>query len=157
MAITPLDWSLQFILVYNCAHIGGWTREFLYLLYRLGPSSRQNDSVNVASSSKNSVANVSHHKLSLSCKTGYIYNRHPQAYHRYQINTCMIQGFYINTILIPRKWFIWLGKNYQQMSYVSQSIFFVVKKQRLEVSPVSTGEIHSMHWLIDCLTNRLND
>lgn len=37
-----------------------------YLLYRLGPSSRQKDSVNVASSSKNSVAKASHHKLSLS-------------------------------------------------------------------------------------------
>lgn len=39
----------------------------LYLLYLLGPSSRQKVSVNVASSSKNSVANASHHKLSLSC------------------------------------------------------------------------------------------
>lgn len=38
------------------------------LLYLFGPSSRQKESVRVASSSKNSVAKASHHKLSLSCK-----------------------------------------------------------------------------------------
>ena len=37
------------------------------LLYLFGPSSRQNVSVNDASSSKNSVANASHQRLSLSC------------------------------------------------------------------------------------------
>ena len=36
------------------------------LLYRFGPSSKQKVSVKVDSSSKNSVANASHHKLSLS-------------------------------------------------------------------------------------------
>ena len=36
------------------------------LLYRLGPSSRQNVRVRLASSSKNSVAKASHHRLSLS-------------------------------------------------------------------------------------------
>lgn len=39
-----------------------------FLLYRFGPSSKQNERVNVASSSKNSVANASHQRLSLSCK-----------------------------------------------------------------------------------------
>lgn len=38
------------------------------LLYLFGPSSRQKESVSVASSSKNSVAKASHHKLSLSCE-----------------------------------------------------------------------------------------
>lgn len=38
------------------------------LLYLFGPSSRQKESVRVASSSKNSVAKASHHKLSLSCE-----------------------------------------------------------------------------------------
>lgn len=38
----------------------------LSLLYRFGPSSKQNESVIVASSSKNSVVKASHHKLSLS-------------------------------------------------------------------------------------------
>lgn len=38
------------------------------LLYLLGPSSKQNASVNDASSSKNSVAKASHQRLSLSCK-----------------------------------------------------------------------------------------
>lgn len=38
-----------------------------HLLYLFGPSSRQNESVSVASSSKNSEAKASHHKLSLSC------------------------------------------------------------------------------------------
>lgn len=37
------------------------------VLYLLGPSSRQKVRVRVASSSKNSFANESHHKLSLSC------------------------------------------------------------------------------------------
>lgn len=40
----------------------------IYSQYRLGPSSRQNVSVRLASSSKNSVANASHHRLSLSWK-----------------------------------------------------------------------------------------
>lgn len=39
----------------------------VHLLYLLGPSSKQNVNVNVASSSKNSVANESHQQLSLSC------------------------------------------------------------------------------------------
>lgn len=38
-----------------------------YSLYLLGPSSRQKVRVKVASSSKNSVANASHQRLSLSC------------------------------------------------------------------------------------------
>lgn len=37
------------------------------LLYRLGPSSKQNVTVNMASSSKNSVVKASHHRLSQSC------------------------------------------------------------------------------------------
>ena len=37
------------------------------ILYLLGPSSRQKESVMVASSSKNSVVKASHHRLSLSC------------------------------------------------------------------------------------------
>lgn len=40
-----------------------------HLLYLLGPSSKQNVRVKVASSSKNSVANASHQRLSLSCNT----------------------------------------------------------------------------------------
>lgn len=36
------------------------------LLYRFGPSSKQNERVKVASSSKNSVAKASHQRLSLS-------------------------------------------------------------------------------------------
>ena len=44
--------------------------ENVLLLYRLGPSSRQNDKVTAASSSKNSVTKASHHKLSLSYVTG---------------------------------------------------------------------------------------
>lgn len=40
----------------------------VFLLYLFGPSSRQKESVRVASSSKNSVAKASHHKLSLSCE-----------------------------------------------------------------------------------------
>lgn len=37
-----------------------------FLLYRLGPSSRQKVTVSMASSSKNSVVNASHHRLSQS-------------------------------------------------------------------------------------------
>jgi len=43
------------------------TRSLIHLLYLLGPSSKQNVRVSVASSSKNSVANASHQRLSLSC------------------------------------------------------------------------------------------
>lgn len=39
------------------------------LLYRFGPSSKQNVKVRVASSSKNSVAKASHQRLSLSCRS----------------------------------------------------------------------------------------
>lgn len=47
-----------------------------FLLYRFGPSSKQNERVNVASSSKNSVAKASHQRLSLSCKeTDCLLNR----------------------------------------------------------------------------------
>lgn len=42
-------------------------RQEKYSLYLLGPSSKQNVRVKVASSSKNSVANASHQRLSLSC------------------------------------------------------------------------------------------
>lgn len=38
----------------------------IHLLYVLGPSSRQNERVSVASSSKNSVQNASHHRISQS-------------------------------------------------------------------------------------------
>ena len=55
------------------------------LLYRFGPSSKQNESVNVASSSKNSVATASHQRLSLSCKeTGHSFNRQRQRQHLFQ-------------------------------------------------------------------------
>lgn len=41
-----------------------------FLLYRLGPSSRQKVTVSMASSSKNSVVNASHHRLSQSWWSG---------------------------------------------------------------------------------------
>ena len=61
----------------------------LYILYRFRPSSRQNVSVRVASSSKKSVANESHQRLSVSCNTV----RH-DVYIWYNISTmCCLQSF----------------------------------------------------------------
>ncbi|KAK2182909.1 hypothetical protein NP493_331g06004 [Ridgeia piscesae] len=58
-----------------------------HLLYLFGPSSRQNARVRMASSSKNSVVNASHHRLSLSCQhtASQCHHRHTglQCHHRH--------------------------------------------------------------------------